>query len=137
MNMAELVAAAADPRVSARFVRFLIAEGAMPAPRGGRAHAEYGEDHLRAVRRYLGLRDLGLTATRTKEVLAGSSTAPMALPIGPGLTLMIDPDRLQAPAQAGALAARIAEVVDLVNSRRGTATIEPDPGDRASKQEEG
>jgi MerR family transcriptional regulator, copper efflux regulator len=135
MTMAELVAAAADARVSARFVRFLIAEGTMPPPRGGRAHAEYGEDHLRAIRRYLGLRDLGLTATRTKEVVAGASAAPLALPIAPGLTLMIDPDLLQAPAEAGALTARIAEAVELVKPPMPAATEPPpDPIVKPTKQ---
>jgi DNA-binding transcriptional MerR regulator len=135
MNMAELVAAAADARVSARFVRFLIAEGAMPPPRGGRAHAEYGDDHLRAIRRYLGLRDLGLTATRTKAVVAGASAAPLALPIAPGLTLMIDPNLLQAPAEAGALTARIAGAVELIKPPMpAAAEPPPDPIVKPTKQ---
>ena len=38
--------------VTERQIRFLIAEGFVPAPRGGRANADYGDDHLTAIRRY-------------------------------------------------------------------------------------
>ena len=31
----------------------------MPAPTGGRAHADYGEEHMTAIGRYLRLKELG------------------------------------------------------------------------------
>jgi hypothetical protein len=49
MNMRELTRRA---RVTERQVRYLIAEGFIPAPRGGRANADYGDDHVAAIRRY-------------------------------------------------------------------------------------
>jgi MerR family transcriptional regulator, copper efflux regulator len=47
MNMRELTALT---KVAERQIRYLIAE--IPPPRGGRANAEYGEDHVAAIQRY-------------------------------------------------------------------------------------
>ena len=73
MNMTELLAAVGDERATPRFVRFLIAEGVIPGPTGGRANAEYGDGHVQGICRYLQMRDLGLSAERTKEVVSGSA----------------------------------------------------------------
>ena len=38
--------------VPERQVRYLISEGFVPPPTGGRAKADYGQDHVAAVTRY-------------------------------------------------------------------------------------
>jgi MerR family transcriptional regulator, copper efflux regulator len=114
VTMVELLAVLRDERVTPRFVRFLIAEGVIPGPRGGRANADYGEDHLTGIRRYLQLRDLGLSASRTKEIVAGSATGGIPVPIVPGLTLIVDPEKLAAPPPPAELARRVAEALRLI-----------------------
>jgi hypothetical protein len=115
--MAELLAAARDERVTPRFVRFLIAEGVIPAPRGGRARADYGDDHVAGIRRYLDLRDLGLSASRTKEVVAGTADGGIPVPIAKGLTLIVDQEKLAGPLRPEKIAAQIAAAVELMRRK--------------------
>ena len=75
-----------------RQVRFLISEGFMPPPTGGRANADYGEDHVAAVERYTRLRDLGFPPAAIKLLLQSGEGAPF--PVAPGVTLVIDPSLL-------------------------------------------
>lgn len=117
MNMTELLAVVKDERVTPRFVRFLIAEGVIPAPRGGRANADYGDDHVSGVRRYLHLRDLGLSASRTKEIVAGSAAGGVPIPIAPGLTLIVDQEKITEPACPEKIAAKVAEAVHLIRRK--------------------
>src|SRR5215471_11900563 len=93
--MTELLAEVADGRVTPRFVRFLVAEEVIPAPRGGRANADYGSDHVSGIRRYLRLRDLGLSASRTKEIVAGCAAGGIPVPIASGLTLLVDQEKME------------------------------------------
>ena len=58
--------------IAERQIRYLVAEGFMPAPRGGRAHAEYGEDHVAAIGRYMALRRTGLLPSAIKLLLDGA-----------------------------------------------------------------
>jgi MerR family transcriptional regulator, copper efflux regulator len=115
VNMTELLAAIRDDRVTARFVRFLIAEGVIPAPQGGRANANYGEDHVRGIDRYLRLRDHGLSASRTKQIVAGSALSEISVPIASGLTLLVDPNKFANSTGATEIAAKIAEALQLIN----------------------
>jgi MerR family copper efflux transcriptional regulator len=117
--MTELLARAQDDRVTARFVRFLIAEGVIAPPRGGRANAEYGEDHLAGIARYLSLRDLGLTASRTREVVAGAAAGAIPIPIAPGLTLLVDQDKLAAAPSRQEIARRIVGAAHLIKPKEG------------------
>ncbi len=112
--MSELLAVANDERVTPRFVRFLIAEGVIPGPRAGRSNADYGADHVSGIRRYLELRDLGLTASRAKEVVSGAAAGGIPVPIGPGLTLIVDPQKLSAQARPEDIAAKIADALQLI-----------------------
>jgi MerR family copper efflux transcriptional regulator len=73
-----------------RQVRFLISEGFVPSPRGGRANADYGEDHIEAIRRYQRLRDLGFPPAAIKLLLQASEGAPF--PVAPGVTLVVSTD---------------------------------------------
>jgi MerR family copper efflux transcriptional regulator len=75
-----------------RQVRYLIAEGFIPPPSGGRSTADYGEDHVTAVRRYTRLRDLGFPPAAIKLMLAAGEGAPF--PVQPGMTLLVHPDLL-------------------------------------------
>lgn len=78
--------------IAERQVRYMIAEGFLPPPRGGRANADYGEDHVEAVRRYLRLRDLGFPPAAIKLLLEAREGAPF--PVAPGVTLVVDPGLL-------------------------------------------
>lgn len=91
--------------VAERQVRYLIAEGFVPAPHGGRSNADYGEEHVDAIRRYSRLRDLGFPPAAIKLLLEAHEGAPF--PVAPGLTLVVDPNLLGSGADVGPLVARI------------------------------
>ena len=111
--MSELLAAAEDERVTARFVRFLVAEGVIPPPRGGRSNADYGEDHLNGIRRYLSLRGLGLSAVRVKEIVAGAADGGVPVPIAPGITLIVDQKKLVRPIRPDHITETLKHAIDL------------------------
>jgi MerR family copper efflux transcriptional regulator len=102
MKIRELIALTG---VAERQVRYLIAEGFVPAPHGGRSNADYGEEHVEAIRRYSKLRDLGFPPAAIKLLLEAREGAPF--PVAPGLTLVVDPDLLGSGADIGPLVARI------------------------------
>jgi DNA-binding transcriptional MerR regulator len=89
MNIRELTARTG---LAERQIRYLIAEGFIPPPHGGRANADYDEDHVAAIIRYTRLRDLGFPPAAIKLLLQTSEGAPF--PVAPGLTLVIDPKLL-------------------------------------------
>jgi MerR family transcriptional regulator, copper efflux regulator len=89
MNIRELAARAG---LAERQIRYLIAEGFIPPPHGGRANAWYDEDHVAAITRYVRLRDLGFPPAAVKLLLQNSEGAPF--PVAPGITLVIDPKLL-------------------------------------------
>ena len=89
MHIRELTA---HTGVAERQVRYLIAEGFIPPPRGGRANADYGEDHIAAIDRYARLRDLGFPPAAIKLLLQAREGAPF--PVAPGITLVVDPKLL-------------------------------------------
>jgi len=72
-----------------RQIRYLIAEGFMPAPRGGRSNADYGEDHVAAITRYMRLHELGFPPAAIKLLMQAKAGAPF--PVMPGITLVVDP----------------------------------------------
>ena len=89
MHIRELTARS---RIAERQVRYLIAEGFIPPPRGGRANADYGEDHVAAIDRYARLRDLGFPPAAIKLLLQAREGAPFL--VAPGITLVVDPKLL-------------------------------------------
>jgi MerR family transcriptional regulator, copper efflux regulator len=89
MHIREL---AARTGVAERQIRYLIAEGFIPPPRGGRANADYGEDHVAAIDRYARLRDLGFPPAAIKLLLQAREGVPF--PVAPGITLVVDPKLL-------------------------------------------
>ena len=102
MNIHKLTSLTRTPE---RQIRYLIAEGFMPPPRGGRANAEYGKDHVTAIRRYTRLRELGFPPAAIKLLLEGRQGVPF--PVAPGITLVFDPDLLGSGADTGPLIERI------------------------------
>ena len=107
MNIRKLTALTGVPE---RQVRYLIAEGFMPHPRGGRANAEYGDDHVAAIRRYTQLRELGFPPVAIKLLLGARQGVPF--PVAPGITLVIDPDLFGSGADTGPLIDRIRALLD-------------------------
>ncbi|AXK82318.1 MerR family transcriptional regulator [Pseudolabrys taiwanensis] len=87
MKIAEL-SVAAD--VSIRQIRFLIAEGFVPAPEGGRTYATYGDPHVRAIRRFQRLKTLGFPNAAIRLLMNAREGVP--IPIADGITLVVAPD---------------------------------------------
>jgi len=106
MKMRELTRLA---RVTERQVRYLIAEGFIPPPRGGRATADYGEDHVAAIRRYSRLRELGFPPAAIKLLLDAREGAPFT--VAPGVTLVVDPNLLGSGTPSGPLVEHIAKLL--------------------------
>ena len=106
MNIREL---AAQTGVAERQIRYLIAEGFMPGPRGGRSNADYGDDHAAAIRRYTRLRDVGFPPAAIKLLLEGGQGAPFT--VASGITLLVDPGLLGSGADAAPLVERIAKLL--------------------------
>src|SRR5262245_56852789 len=107
MNIRKLTAITGTPE---RQIRYLIAEGFMPPPRGGRSNAEYGDDHVKAIHRYARLRELGFPPAAIKLLLGGREGVPF--PVAPGITLVIDPDLFGSGADTGPLIYRIKMLLD-------------------------
>jgi DNA-binding transcriptional MerR regulator len=95
--------------VAERQVRYLIAEGFIPPPHGGRANADYTEDHVAGIHRYSRLRELGFPPAAIKLLLQAREGAP--IPVGPGVTLVVDPAIIGSGADAGPLAKRITHLL--------------------------
>ena len=84
MNIREL---AALTGAAERQIRYMISEGFVPPPRGGRANADYGDDHAAAIRRYLALREQGFPPSAIKVLVENDRGTPFE--IAPGITLKI------------------------------------------------
>lgn len=98
--------------IAERQVRYLIAEGFVPPPRGGRANADYGEDHVAAIRRYTRLRELGFPPAAIKLLLQARAGAPF--PVAKGITLVVDPALIGSGTDVGPLAQHIVKLLNEV-----------------------
>ncbi|MDX2308300.1 MAG: helix-turn-helix domain-containing protein [Hyphomicrobium sp.] len=87
MKLRELSTLTGEPE---RQIRYMIAEGFVPPPSGGRATADYGEEHVAAIRRYASLRQQGFPPQAIRVLIHGGMSAPF--PIAPGIALHVDPD---------------------------------------------
>ena len=103
--------------IAERQLRYLIAEGFMPPPRGGRAHADYGEDHVAAIGRYMALRRTGLPPSAIKLLMDGAradASGSVPFPVAPGIALHVDPSQLGERQDTAALLDRLRHLlVDL------------------------
>ncbi len=106
MNIRELAKLSGTPE---RQIRYMIAEGFVPPPRGGRAYADYGDDHVDAIQRYQALKARGFTPQAIKALSAGGMTVPF--PVAPGITLHVDPQLLGVSVDTDALVSRIRQAV--------------------------
>jgi len=114
MNIRELTALTSLPE---RQVRYLIAEGFMPPPRGGRSNADYGDDHVAAIGRYARLRELGFPPAAIKLLLDAREGVPFV--VASGITLVIDPGLLGAGTAVEPLVERIRNLLtDLLKDNR-------------------
>jgi MerR family transcriptional regulator, copper efflux regulator len=86
MKMRELTS---QTGITARQVRFLIAEGFVPPPSGATASADYGDQHVTAIRRYQYFHDLGYPPAAIKLLFQGQGAIPIK--IAPGITLNVEP----------------------------------------------
>ncbi|WP_374379448.1 helix-turn-helix domain-containing protein [Dongia sp.] len=108
-----------------RQIRYLIAEGFVPPPTGGRTYATYGDVHVAAIRRYDRLRSLGFPPAAIRLLLDAREGIPV--PIANGLTLVIAPDLIGAGGDVTGLAAKAAAKVEELliegasNERRNAA----------------
>ena len=106
MNIRELTSRTG---IAERQIRYLIAEGFMPGPHGGRSNADYDDDHVAAIQRYTRLKELGFPPAAIKLLLQGGHGAPFT--VVPGITLVINPDLL----------GQVADVTPIIN--RATALL--------------
>ncbi len=75
MTLTELAEAAGVPP---RQIRFLIAEGILPAAtKTGRGADGYGEEHLARARRYMTLHGLGMKPSAVKVLMAFDEAIPI------------------------------------------------------------
>jgi DNA-binding transcriptional MerR regulator len=101
--------------VAARQIRYLIVEGFVPPPTGGRTYATYGDDHVTAIRRYERLRELGFPPAAIRLLLDAGEGIPV--PIMPGLTLMIAPELIGSGIEAVSIATKAAATVEELLSK--------------------
>ena len=106
MNIRELTSRTG---IAERQIRYLIAEGFMPAPHGGRSNADYDDDHVVAIQRYSRLKELGFPPAAIKLLLQGGHGAPFT--VATGITLVVNPDLL----------GQVADVTPIIN--RATALL--------------
>jgi len=107
MNIRELAQRAG---VTPRQVRYLIAEGFVPPPQGGRATATYGEAHEVALRRYMALKGTGLSPGAIRILLEGSMAA--VFQVIPGVSLHVDPHLLGGGIDQDLVVRRIKSVLE-------------------------
>lgn len=91
-----------------RQIRFLVSEGFIPPPTGGRARARYGEEHLNAVRRYRRLREQ-YSPQQIKVMTINSSS--LRLPLALGVELYIDSRMVGADLDVEAILARARQLL--------------------------
>jgi DNA-binding transcriptional MerR regulator len=96
--------------IAARQIRYLIAEGFVPPPTGGRTYATYSDEHVHAIRRYERLRSLGFPPAAIRLLLDAKEGIPV--PIIPGLTLVIAPELIGRETDAKAIAAQAAAKIE-------------------------
>jgi len=109
-----------------RQIRFLIAEGFVPSPDGGRTYACYDDKHVRAIRRFQRLKALGFPNAAIRILLDAREGVP--IPVVEGVTLVVAADLIGGNAD-------IEPIVERAGARLREALGKPRP--RASKRATG
>ena len=106
MRMRELIK---KTGLAERQVRFLVAQGFIPPPHGGRATADYADHHVSAILRYMRLKELGFPPAAIRLLLDAKEGVPVT--IEPGITLVIAAERLGENLDVAALEKRAASAL--------------------------
>ncbi len=112
MRLKELVERTGAPE---RQIRYLISEGFAPPPRGGRANADYGDDHVEAIIRFGRLKELGFPPAAIRLLL--NATAGIPFPIAKGVTLVVDQSQLASGADLEPMLASARDVLSRILSK--------------------
>ncbi len=115
MKFEELVSATG---LAARQVRYLIAEGFVPPPTGGRTYATYGEAHVAAIARYERLRSLGFPPAAIRLLLEAREGIP--IPVADGITLVVAPNLIGSGADIDPIMDRLSARLVTILSREPT-----------------
>ncbi len=107
MKLTDLAEQTGQPE---RLVRYLIAEGVVPPPVGERKAARYDERHLRAISRYLALKDAGLALKAIKAVMNGEGEM-IPFPVTDGVVLQLHPRLIASGADPQLIVDMIAKVL--------------------------
>lgn len=100
---------------TARQVRYLIAEGFVPPPTGGRANAVYGDAHLLAIERYQHLRAAGFSPASIRLLLESQTGVPFE--VIPGVSIVVTPDLIGEDVSLDELGERIQSILANIFSK--------------------
>ena len=130
MDIKELAQRAAMP---IRNVRYLISEKFVDPPRtdeGGKAHADYGEEHLAQLRMYQHLRDAGMSQRQirahiegrsVREVIAGIDDVVRRL--APGLELKVTASLIPEDVDVDEVLAHVRSVLETVKQGQSVKSV--------------
>ena len=108
MNIKEFLEATGESR---RNISFLRAENILPPPSDGRALAQYGSEHLAAIRRYQMLRQKGYRPCQIKLMMS-SETSLIRVPVARGINLEISTQMDFGNLDVGSLVQQITGVIE-------------------------
>ncbi len=117
MNMKQL---SERTGLTPRQIRYLIAEGFMPPPAGGRTYADYGEEHTTAIRRYTRLKELGFPPAAIRVLLKAREGVPF--PVADGITLVVAPDLHASGMEVEPLVERLDDLLRKILEKKYTCT---------------
>jgi DNA-binding transcriptional MerR regulator len=130
VDIKELAQRAAMP---IRNVRYLISEKFVDPPRtdeGGKAHADYGEEHLAQLRMYQHLRDAGMSQRQirahiegrsVREVIAGIDDVVRRL--APGLELKVTASLIPEDVDVDEVLARVGSILETVKQGQSVKSV--------------
>lgn len=121
--------------VTARTVRYYIAEGLLDRPEGEKRGAHYVDRHLQQLLQIRRWTEAGLSLERIRELRAGASEDPPPRPVRPGtvevwsrITLADGVELQVEPGRAGLSPEQVRGFVRAVQAAyRGVRDEEPDP----------
>jgi DNA-binding transcriptional MerR regulator len=121
VDIKELAQRAAMP---IRNVRYLISEKFVDPPRtdeGGKAHADYGEEHLAQIRMYQHLRDAGMSQRQIRAHIEGRSVREVikgidevVCQLAPGLKLKVTASLISGDVNVDEMLARVRSILETV-----------------------